>query len=127
MGIEDLCFWLEQNLDSCFVVFVEIWFGLLLVEVLKIVCVGFNYVQYVKESGMDVFVVFVLFFKAIIVICGFNDDIIIFKNSEKIDWEVELAIVIGKWVFYIEEVDVMEYVVGYVLYNDVSECVFQLE
>lgn len=76
---------------------------------------------------MDVFIVFVLFFKVIIVICGFNDDIIIFKNSEKIDWEVELAIVIGKCVFYVEEVDVMSYVVGYVLYNDVSEWVFQLE
>jgi len=69
----------------------------------------------------------VIFMKATTAICGPFDDIIIPKNSKKTDWEVELAIVIGKKASYISEGDAMNYVAGYVLHNDVSEREFQME
>jgi 2-keto-4-pentenoate hydratase/2-oxohepta-3-ene-1,7-dioic acid hydratase in catechol pathway len=69
----------------------------------------------------------VLFFKASSAITGPNDNIIIPKNSQKTDWEVELAVVIGKRALYVEKSEAMNYVAGYVLHNDVSEREFQLE
>ena len=65
--------------------------------------------------------------KATTAIVGPNDDIIIPKNSKKTDWEVELAIVIGKKASYVDEANAMDYVAGYVLHNDVSEREFQIE
>ena len=126
-GLEDLRSWLGQNLDDCPVVPSETRLGPPVAEVSKIVCVGLNYAQHAKESGMDVPTAPVLFFKATTAICGPNDDIIIPKNSEKTDWEVELAIVIGKRASYVDEADAMSHVAGYVLHNDVSERAFQLE
>jgi len=69
----------------------------------------------------------VLFFKATSAIVGPNDDLVIPKNSEKTDWEVELAIVIGKKASYVSEADAFEHVAGYVLHNDYSERAFQIE
>lgn len=65
--------------------------------------------------------------KATTAMVGPNDDIIIPRNSEKTDWEVELAFVIGKRASYVEEAEAMDYVAGYCLHNDVSERAFQLE
>jgi 2-keto-4-pentenoate hydratase/2-oxohepta-3-ene-1,7-dioic acid hydratase in catechol pathway len=93
----------------------------------KIVCVGLNYAQHAAESGMDVPKEPVLFFKASSAIIGPFDPIIIPKGSEKTDWEVELAVVIGKQASYVSEKDAMKHVAGYVLHNDVSERAFQLE
>lgn len=69
----------------------------------------------------------VLFFKSTSAIVGPNDDLIIPKNSEKTDWEVELAIVIGKKASYVEEKDAFDHIAGYVLHNDYSERGFQIE
>ena len=69
----------------------------------------------------------VMFFKATSSLCGPFDDIIIPKNSEKTDWEVELAVVIEKKATYVEETEAMNYVAGYCLHNDVSEREFQIE
>ncbi|MCL4127890.1 UNVERIFIED_CONTAM: hypothetical protein GTU68_051036 [Idotea baltica] len=69
----------------------------------------------------------VLFFKATSAIVGPNDDVIIPKNSEKTDWEVELAIVIGKKASYVSEADAYNHIAGYVLHNDYSERAFQIE
>ena len=69
----------------------------------------------------------ILFFKATTSVSGPNDDIMIPKNSVKTDWEVELAVVIGKRASYVEEAEAMDYVAGYCLHNDVSEREFQLE
>lgn len=69
----------------------------------------------------------IIFFKSTTAVCGPNDQVIIPKNSEKTDWEVELAVVIGKKASYVEEAEAMEYVAGYVLHNDISERAFQLE
>ncbi|MDW3211978.1 MAG: fumarylacetoacetate hydrolase family protein [Reichenbachiella sp.] len=93
----------------------------------KIVCVGLNYAKHAAESGMEIPAEPVLFFKATSAIVGPNDDIIIPKGSQKTDWEVELAIVIGKKASYVEKADAMDHIAGYVLHNDVSERAFQLE
>lgn len=93
----------------------------------KIICVGLNYAKHAAEGGMAIPTEPILFFKAPSAVCGPYDDIIIPKNSEKTDWEVELALVIGKRASYVDEAEAMDYVAGYVLHNDVSERNFQLE
>lgn len=87
----------------------------------KFICIGLNYVDYVVEFGLLVLVELVVFNKWISVICGLNDDIEILCGFVKIDWEVELGVVIGKFVKYIDEVNVLDYVVGYCIVNDVFE------
>jgi 2-keto-4-pentenoate hydratase/2-oxohepta-3-ene-1,7-dioic acid hydratase in catechol pathway len=93
----------------------------------KIVCIGLNYRDHAKESGMAVPAEPVVFFKSTSAIVGPNDDVVIPKGSTKTDWEVELAIVIGKRASYVSEADALAHVAGYVLHNDYSERVFQLE
>lgn len=93
----------------------------------KIICIGLNYRKHAIESGMDIPKEPVVFFKATSSIIGPNDTIVIPKNSKKTDWEVELAVVIGKRANYINEEDALDYVAGYTLHNDVSEREFQLE
>lgn len=93
----------------------------------KIICIGLNYAKHAKETNANVPKEPILFFKATTSVSGPNDDIIIPKNSEKTDWEVELAVVIGKRATYVEENEAMDYVAGYCLHNDVSERAFQIE
>jgi 2,4-didehydro-3-deoxy-L-rhamnonate hydrolase len=93
----------------------------------KIVCIGLNYAKHAAESGMALPVEPIIFFKSTTALCGPNDDVIIPRNSEKTDWEVELAVVIGKKASYIEESEALDYVAGYALHNDYSERAFQLE
>lgn len=126
-GIEKLGKWLETNSDSCPEIGGDVRLGAPLTRPSKIVCVGLNYAMHAAESGMDIPKEPVLFFKATSSIVGPNDDIIIPKGSTKTDWEVELAIVIGKKASYVEEADALDHVAGYVLHNDVSERAFQLE
>ena len=126
-GIEKLKNWLKSNRDTCPVVDESTRLGPPLVRPSKIVCVGLNYAQHAAESGMEIPQEPVLFFKATSAIVGPNDDLIIPKGSKKTDWEVELAIVIGKKASYVSEKDAFEHVAGYVLHNDYSEREFQLE
>ena len=93
----------------------------------KIICIGLNYAQHARETNAEVPKEPIIFFKATTSVSGPNDDIVIPKNSNKTDWEVELAVVIGKRASYIEESEAMEYVAGYCLHNDVSERAFQIE
>ena len=93
----------------------------------KIVCIGLNYADHAKETNAAVPTEPVIFLKATSSLCGPFDDIIIPKNSEKTDWEVELAVVMGKKASYVDEHNAMNYVAGYCLHNDVSERNFQLE
>ena len=93
----------------------------------KIVCIGLNYADHAKETGATPPAEPVVFMKATSSITGPYDPIIIPRDSEKTDWEVELAVVIGKKASYVEEADAMDHVAGYVLHNDVSERAFQLE
>jgi 2,4-diketo-3-deoxy-L-fuconate hydrolase len=93
----------------------------------KIICIGLNYADHAAESQMDLPKEPVVFFKATSSLVGPNDDLIIPKNSTKTDWEVELAVVIGKKASYVEENDALDYVAGYCVHNDYSERSFQLE
>ena len=126
-GIAKLNEWLENNQENCPKVGDDVRLGPPLSRPSKIVCVGLNYAKHAAESGMDIPEEPVLFFKASSAIVGPNDPIIIPKNSEKTDWEVELAVVIGKKASYVTEADALNHVAGYVLHNDVSERAFQLE
>lgn len=93
----------------------------------KIVCIGLNYADHAKETGAAIPTEPVIFMKSTTALCGPFDDVIIPKNSRKSDWEVELAVVIGKKASYVEENKAMDYVAGYCLHNDLSEREFQLE
>ena len=126
-GIEKLNNWLEKNQDSCPVLDNDIRLGSPLFRPSKIVCVGLNYAKHAQESGMDVPEEPVLFFKASSAIIGPYDSITIPKGSEKSDWEVELAVVIGNKASYVSEKDALSHIAGYVLHNDVSERSYQLE
>lgn len=93
----------------------------------KIICIGLNYVDHCHETNAPIPLEPIIFFKSTTALCGPNDDLIIPKNSEKTDWEIELAFVIGKKASYVAEADAMQYVAGYCLHNDYSERAFQLE
>ena len=126
-GIEKLQTWLEKNQENCPVIDNDVRLGPPLIRPSKIVCVGLNYAKHAAESGMDIPKEPVLFFKSTSSIVGPFDPIVIPKGSEKTDWEVELALVIGKKASYVSEADALNHVAGYVLHNDVSERAFQLE
>jgi 2,4-diketo-3-deoxy-L-fuconate hydrolase len=93
----------------------------------KIICIGLNYVDHCRETNAPIPDEPIIFFKSTTALCGPNDDLIIPKNSEKTDWEIELAFVVGKKASYVEEADAMNYVAGYCLHNDYSERAYQLE
>ena len=93
----------------------------------KFICIGLNYSDHAKETGMKVPPEPIMFFKATSAVIGPNDDVIIPRNSSKSDWEVELGIIIGKEAKYITEDESQDYISGYCVVNDLSERAFQLE
>jgi 2-keto-4-pentenoate hydratase/2-oxohepta-3-ene-1,7-dioic acid hydratase in catechol pathway len=93
----------------------------------KIICIGLNYVDHCEETNAPIPAEPIIFFKSTTALCGPDDNVVIPKNSEKTDWEVELAFVISKKASYISEADAMDYVAGYCLHNDYSERAYQLE
>ncbi|NBS95717.1 MAG: FAA hydrolase family protein [Betaproteobacteria bacterium] len=93
----------------------------------QFVAIGLNYSDHAAEAGMAVPTEPIMFMKANGSICGPNDDVIQPPHSTKLDWEVELGIVIGSKAQYIEEADALDHVAGYCLVNDISERNFQLE
>ena len=126
-GPKRLAEWLSKNEADCPEVSSETRLGPPIGRPSKIVCVGLNYAKHAKESGMEVPGEPVLFFKASSAIVGPYDDVILPRNSQKSDWEVELAVVIGAKASYVSEEDAMKHVAGYVLHNDISEREYQLE
>ncbi len=93
----------------------------------KMVCVGLNYADHAAEAGLAAPSEPVLFFKATSAIVGPNDDVEIPPGAMKVDWEVELGVVIGSAARYVSEADAMQHVAGYCIVNDVSERSYQLE
>lgn len=93
----------------------------------KFICIGLNYADHAAESGMPIPSEPEVFTKATSSISGPNDNIQQPRNSDKLDWEVELALVIGKHASYVDEENAMDYIAGYCVCNDVSERTFQLE
>ncbi len=93
----------------------------------KFVCVGLNYADHAKESGMELPNEPILFMKATSAVSGPFDDVLLPKYSEKVDWEVELGVVIGREARYVSLESALDHVAGYCVVNDVSERKFQLE
>ncbi|HSZ63560.1 MAG TPA: fumarylacetoacetate hydrolase family protein [Terriglobales bacterium] len=93
----------------------------------KFVCIGLNYSDHAKEAGMPIPAEPVIFMKATSSICGPDDDVVIPRGSTKMDWEVELGVVIGKPGKYIEEAAALSHIAGYCVVNDVSERAFQID
>lgn len=126
-GIERLHKWFIENKDKCPEIPKGVRLAAPVYKPSKIICVGLNYAMHAKESGMKLPKEPVLFYKSTTSVIGAFDKIIIPKGSKKTDWEVELAVVIGKKATYVEEDEAMNFVAGYMLHNDVSERAFQLE
>ena len=91
------------------------------------VCIGLNYADHAAEAGMPVPKEPIIFLKSLSALCGPNDDVKLPRGSKKLDWEVELGIVIGRTARYVPENEAMDYVAGYCVCNDVSEREFQIE
>ena len=105
----------------------EVRLGPCVGQIGNFICIGLNYSDHAKESGMEVPSEPVIFSKITSSICGPNDDVIIPRNAVKTDWEVELGVVIGKTAKYVDEASALEHVAGYCVINDLSEREFQLE
>lgn len=126
-GIPHLAWMTEQNRTMLPKVPAGVRMGSPIARPSKIICIGLNYIDHAKETGATLPAEPVIFMKATTALCGPFDEVIIPKDSVKTDWEVELAIVIGRKASYVEETDAMEYIAGYCLHNDISEREFQLE
>jgi len=93
----------------------------------KFICIGLNYSDHAAETGATVPPEPIIFMKATSAICGPNDPIIIPRGSDKTDWEVELAVIIGTRAKYVTKAEALNHVAGYAVTNDVSERAFQIE
>ncbi len=93
----------------------------------KFICIGLNYSDHAAETGATVPPEPIIFMKASSAIVGPDDDVLIPRGSVKTDWEVELAVVIGKTAKYVSEAEALDYVAGYCVAHDVSERAFQAE
>ncbi|WP_454803284.1 fumarylacetoacetate hydrolase family protein [Mucilaginibacter phyllosphaerae] len=126
-GVEELAAYVAAHRDELTAIPDGSRLGSPIARPSKIVCIGLNYADHAKETNAPLPTEPIIFMKSTTSLVGPNDDIMIPKNSVKTDWEVELAVVIGKKASYVEEADAHNYIAGYVLHNDVSEREFQLE
>lgn len=126
-GLSRLSKWFQSNQGKLPLINSNVRLGAPFTRPSKIICVGLNYTKHALESNMPLPKEPILFFKSTTALTGPNDDLIIPKKSVKTDWEVELAVVIGKKASYVEEKDALNYVAGFCLHNDYSEREFQLE
>jgi 2-keto-4-pentenoate hydratase/2-oxohepta-3-ene-1,7-dioic acid hydratase in catechol pathway len=126
-GIARLRAWIDANGASAPKVAESVRLGPALVRPSKIICIGLNFRDHAEESNMALPTEPVIFFKATSALSGPNDPVVIPRGSVKTDWEVELALVIGKRASYVSEADALSHVAGYILHNDYSERGFQLE
>jgi 2-keto-4-pentenoate hydratase/2-oxohepta-3-ene-1,7-dioic acid hydratase in catechol pathway len=126
-GLERLREWLKENGEDLPPFPENERYGPPIARPSKIVCIGLNYDDHARESGMEIPPEPVIFFKATSSFCGPNDNLILPRGGDKTDWEVELAFVIGKRASYVEESEAMDYLAGYALHNDYSERGFQLD
>ena len=93
----------------------------------KIVCVGLNYSDHARETGQPIPAEPILFLKGGHTLQGPNDRVVLPRRSQKSDWEVELAVIIGRHASYVAEAEALQHVAGYAVFNDLSEREFQLE
>ncbi|MFT4203543.1 MAG: fumarylacetoacetate hydrolase family protein [Chitinophagaceae bacterium] len=126
-GLERLKKFVGENRENLLEVSADERLGSCVARPSKIICIGLNYALHAKETNAPIPKEPIIFFKSTTALCGPDDDVIIPKNSVKTDWEVELAVVIGKKCSYVEESEALDYVAGYALHNDYSEREFQIE
>jgi 2,4-diketo-3-deoxy-L-fuconate hydrolase len=126
-GLSRLQKFIESSKDSLPEVSKNVRLGCPVTRPSKIICIGLNYADHAKETKANIPTEPIIFFKSTTAICGSNDDLNIPKNSKKTDWEVELAVIIGKKASYVDEAEALNYIAGYCLHNDLSEREFQLE
>ena len=126
-GLNQLQKFIDSNKDQLPEISKDVRLGSHVARPSKIICIGLNYADHAKETKASIPSEPIIFFKSTTALCGPYDDVIIPKNSAKTDWEVELAVVIGKKASYIDETDALDYFAGYCLHNDLSERAFQLE
>lgn len=126
-GLARLADYISKNESSLQEIPTDVRLGSAVCRPSKIICIGLNYADHAKESNMQLPAEPIIFFKSTTTLVGPNDDLVIPKTSVKTDWEVELAVVIGKKTSYVSEEDALDYVAGYCLTNDYSERAFQLE
>lgn len=124
-GLTRLRDWSAKNLASAPSVNPNLRLGPPVCRPSKIVCIGLNFRDHAAETGAKIPVEPVIFFKSTTALVGPNDPLMIPKNADKVDWEVEFAIVIGKRVNYAAKEEALNYVAGYALHNDYSERGFQ--
>jgi 2-keto-4-pentenoate hydratase/2-oxohepta-3-ene-1,7-dioic acid hydratase in catechol pathway len=125
-GLSTLRRWLKEN-DSAARIGRGLRLGPPICRPSKIVCIGLNFRDHAVEAGMQIPNEPVLFFKSTTSLVGPDDDLVIPRNAQKVDWEVELAVVMGKRAKYVPQESALDFVAGYVLHNDYSERSFQLE
>ena len=126
-GLTKLRNWLAKQGASALRVRGSVRLGPPICRPSKIVCIGLNFRDHAEESGMEIPKEPVIFFKATSALVGPNDPVVIPKNATKVDWEVELAIVMEKRASYVSSEKALDYVAGLALHNDYSERSFQLE
>ncbi len=126
-GLKGLQQFVEEQKDKLPPVPEQVRIGSPVARPSKIICIGLNYADHAKETGAIPPLEPVIFMKATTALCGPYDDVVIPKYSVKTDWEVELAVVIGKKASYVGEKNAEEFIAGYCLHNDLSEREFQLE
>jgi len=126
-GLAALKTWLRDNASSAPRVNPALRLGPPICRPSKIVCIGLNFRDHATESKMELPKEPVIFLKSTTSLVGPNDPLVIPKNGTKVDWEVELAVVIEKKAAYVRREEALQFVAGYVLHNDYSERSFQLE
>jgi 2,4-didehydro-3-deoxy-L-rhamnonate hydrolase len=126
-GLKELDSWLSKNASSAPRIAPAVRLGTPVCRPSKIVCIGLNYRDHAKETKAEPPKEPVLFFKATTSLVGPNDALVIPRNATKVDWEVELAVVVGKKALYVSKEEALHCVAGYALHNDYSERSFQLE
>lgn len=126
-GLSELREWASEKGDVAPVVPDTVRLGPPIARPSKIVCIGLNYSGHAEEAGRDVPDEPVIFCKAPSALCGPNDDVILPKGSTKTDWEVELAVIMGRKASYVSEEEALDYVAGYAVHNDYSEREYQFE
>lgn len=126
-GLARLDAWVRSNGSSAPRVAPSVRLGSPICRPSKIVCIGLNFRDHAAESKMELPKEPVIFFKSTTSLVGPNDPLVIPKNGTKVDWEVELAVVIGEKALYVSKEEALSFVAGFVLHNDYSERSFQLE
>jgi 2,4-didehydro-3-deoxy-L-rhamnonate hydrolase len=126
-GLSALADWLKRNRSAAPRVDAAVRLGAPIPRPSKIICIGLNFRDHAAESGMAIPQEPVIFFKATTSLVGPNDNLVIPKNAHKVDWEVELAVVMGKKANYVSKEQALDFVAGYALHNDYSERTNQLE